>query len=79
MLFDQYANYVVQRLLTIAIEVHQKRRYGEIIWFDKLASRIRLRSKELQRYSSGKKILDMMAVTLYHQQQRQHHHYVYRY
>lgn len=71
MLFDQFANYVVQRLLTIAIEVHNKQRVGEISWFDNLAARVRLRSKELQRYSSGKKILDMLAATLYQQYPRQ--------
>lgn len=63
MLFDQYANYVVQRLLTIAIDVTNGNREGDKTWVERIACRVLANSKNLQRYSSGKKILDMLAMT----------------
>lgn len=63
MLFDQFANYVVQRLLTIAIDVSNGNREGDKTWVDRIACRVVANAKNLQRYSSGKKILDMLAVT----------------
>lgn len=63
MLFDQYANYVVQRLLTIAIDVYLGKRDGDKTWLERIAYHVRACSKNLQRYSSGKKILDMLAMT----------------
>jgi len=60
MLFDQFANYVVQRLLTIAIEVYHGKRKGEKRWLEIISARVLRCANNLQRYSSGKKILDML-------------------
>lgn len=57
MLFDQFANYVVQRMLEIAIEVYQGKREGNRYWLSKIVYHVKNAEKNLLRFSSGKKIL----------------------
>src|SRR4051794_8047558 len=61
MLFDQFGNYVVQRLFKIAIDVCSGRREGDQTWFATIAKRVRQSESSLRRYSSGKKLLYMLA------------------
>jgi pumilio RNA-binding family len=61
LLFDQFGNYVIQRLLTICIEVITKNRQGDSEWFFVLRDKILVSESKLQRYSSGKKILEKIA------------------
>lgn len=60
MLFDQFGNYVIQRLLQLAIDIRNRRRAGNPLWFDRLAVRIVEKESALLKYSSGKKILEML-------------------
>ncbi|KAI1715601.1 pumilio domain-containing protein 5 [Ditylenchus destructor] len=61
MLFDQFANYVVQRMLEIAIEVHEGKRAGDRSWLPKIVEHVKRSANNLQRFSSGKKILTTLA------------------
>lgn len=61
MLFDQFGNYVVQRLLAIAIEIRHGRRKGTGSWFDPLSKKIIVNASALLRYSSGKKIIEVLS------------------
>ena len=61
MLFDQFGNYVVQRLLSIAIEIRHGRRKGTGSWFDPLSKKIIVNAGALLRYSSGKKIIEVLS------------------
>ncbi|KAI6215841.1 PUM-HD domain-containing protein [Aphelenchoides besseyi] len=62
MMFDQYGNYVVQRLLTVAIDVATGRRQGDPNWLAMLAETVSRNKMALQRYSSGKKIINTLYV-----------------
>lgn len=64
MLFDQFGNYVVQRLLEILIEVKKGNRRGDPNWFDRLAVRLIENEKTLLKYSSGKKILEVLEMEI---------------
>lgn len=65
MLFHQYGNYVVQRMLDICCEAIRARRNGKKLpdleqrlgWLSRLETRIAHNRHRLARYSSGKKIL----------------------
>ncbi|KJH52829.1 RNA binding repeat protein, Pumilio-family [Dictyocaulus viviparus] len=65
MLFHQYGNYVVQRMLDICCEAARAKRNGinlpdieqRMEWLRRLESRIAQNRHRLARYSSGKKIL----------------------
>lgn len=58
MLFDQYGNYVVQRMLDIAIKVRLGQRVGDAAWFHQIVSYAHSVRTQLARYSSGQKILE---------------------
>ena len=60
MMFDQYGNYVVQRMLDIATQVRQGKRFGDPAWFDILANHITRNEHLLMKYSSGKNIIRML-------------------
>lgn len=60
MMFDQYGNYVVQRLLQVCIEVSQNRRIGDHHWIEILGETVVRNMSALQRYSSGKKIINTL-------------------
>jgi hypothetical protein len=60
LLFDQFGNYVVQRLFSVAIEVYEGRRVGDKTWFGTIATRVMQSEASLRRYSSGKKLLRMV-------------------
>lgn len=60
MLFDQYANYVAQKLLSIAIDVHGGCRLGDPKWIYILANTVDKNKERLCRYSSGKKIIETL-------------------
>lgn len=60
MLFDQYGNYVIQRLLEILIEVKNGNRSGELEWCDRLVKRLLEHEENLLKYSSGKKIIEVL-------------------
>jgi pumilio RNA-binding family len=60
LLFDQYGNYVCQTLIKIFAEVRSGRRQGDVQWFDRLAGRIHGHRLRLMKYSSGKKILELV-------------------
>jgi pumilio RNA-binding family len=64
MLFDQYGNYVIQRLLNMAIQARHGKRQGKAKWFDILAQRICLNAQALLKYSSGKKIIETVSAEL---------------
>lgn len=64
MLFDQYGNYVVQTMISIAIDVHEGRREGDLLWLARLSERIARHESRLMRYSSGKKIVEKMKQVL---------------
>lgn len=76
LLFHQFGNYVVQRLLTISMTANEHIERGEEIpfrekhknWARRLESRIFTNASRLKRYSSGKKILDML--TKFHNDRR---------
>ncbi|EYC36208.1 hypothetical protein Y032_0922g3054 [Ancylostoma ceylanicum] len=65
MLFHQYGNYVVQRMLDICCEAARAKRNGinlpdmeqRMEWLNRLETRIAQNRHRLARYSSGKKIL----------------------
>ncbi|KAK6015629.1 RNA binding repeat protein, Pumilio-family, partial [Ostertagia ostertagi] len=65
MLFHQYGNYVVQRMLDICCEAARAKRNGinlpdielRMEWLNRLEARISQNRNRLARYSSGKKIL----------------------
>lgn len=69
MIFHQYGNYVVQRMLSTCIEAARARISGiklrdmdnRLEWLQRLKDRIQTNEAKLSKYSSGKKILDMMA------------------
>ncbi|KAI6190830.1 PUM-HD domain-containing protein [Aphelenchoides bicaudatus] len=58
MMFNQYGNYVVQKLLTIATGIY--RRCGDSTLIDALNRTVMRNHSRLQRYSSGKKIIDTL-------------------
>lgn len=60
LLFDQFGNYVVQRLFSVAIEVYEGRRVGDKTWYSTIATRVMRSEASLRRYSSGKKLLRMV-------------------
>jgi hypothetical protein len=60
-MFDQFGNYVVQKLLQIAVEVSVGRRAGDSSWMSILKVAVVRNEQRLQRYSSGKKILEILA------------------
>lgn len=68
MLFHQYGNYVVQRMLNTCIEAARARQAGieltdmelRLEWLQRLKERILMSEGKLSKYSSGKKILDML-------------------
>ncbi|VDM41856.1 unnamed protein product [Toxocara canis] len=57
MLMDRFGNYVVQKMLDVVVAVRLGRREGSAQWYDRLAVCIIRRRDDLQKYSSGKKIL----------------------
>jgi hypothetical protein len=61
MIFDQYGNYIVQKLLQIAIEVVQGHREGDPSWLNLLSGTVIRNIERLVRYSSGKKIIAALA------------------
>jgi len=64
MLFDQYGNYIIQRLLNMAIKIRHGKRHGNASWFDALSSRIVQNAPALLKYSSGKKIIETVSTEL---------------
>uniref|UniRef100_A0A7E4ZV62 PUM-HD domain-containing protein n=1 Tax=Panagrellus redivivus TaxID=6233 RepID=A0A7E4ZV62_PANRE len=64
MLFDQFGNYVIQRLLNIAIQMRHNERPGEATWFQALSDKIIENAQALLKYSSGKKIIDILSCEL---------------
>ncbi|KAK5971650.1 hypothetical protein GCK32_011050 [Trichostrongylus colubriformis] len=68
MLFHQYGNYVVQRMLDICCEAARAKRNGinlpdmelRMEWLNRLEARITQNRNRLARYSSGKKILSTL-------------------
>ncbi|KAF7632629.1 Serine/threonine protein phosphatase 2A regulatory subunit [Meloidogyne graminicola] len=50
MLFHQYGNYVVQRMLEVAIQVRYGQRRGNPQWFDRIVSYAYSVSRQLSRY-----------------------------
>ncbi|GMR45484.1 hypothetical protein PMAYCL1PPCAC_15679, partial [Pristionchus mayeri] len=64
LLFHQFGNYVVQRMLTICLGINDRRPRLEPRtrdhWMYRLEDRINRSAGKLLRYSSGKKILDML-------------------
>ena len=63
-LFNQYGNYVIQRLLEILIEVRNGARAGSPSWFDRLAKRLIQNESNLMKYSSGKKIIEVLELEI---------------
>lgn len=61
MLFDQFGNYVIQRLLNMAIQIRHNKRQGKAKWFEILSQRICLNAQALLKYSSGKKIIETVS------------------
>jgi pumilio RNA-binding family len=61
MLFDQYGNYVIQRLLNMAIQIRHGKRQGKAKWFELLSQRICINVQPLLKYSSGKKIIETVS------------------
>ncbi|KAH7699065.1 pumilio-family RNA binding repeat containing protein [Aphelenchoides avenae] len=61
LLYDQYGNYVVQKMLNIAIDVLSGKREGDTQWFFSMRRKILLAAPRLENYSSGKKILRLLA------------------
>ena len=61
MLFDQFGNYVVQRMLDIAIKVRLGQRQGKLVWFNCIADYVISVRHQLARYSSGAKILETVS------------------
>ena len=74
MLFDQFGNYVIQRLLEILIEVKNGNRPGDPIWFDRLAKRLIENEQHLFKYSSGKKIIEVLEVEIGPFSENENHH-----
>uniref|UniRef100_A0A914LNL4 PUM-HD domain-containing protein n=1 Tax=Meloidogyne incognita TaxID=6306 RepID=A0A914LNL4_MELIC len=66
MLFHQYGNYVVQRMLEVAIQVRLGQRCGDQQWFDRIVTYAFSVGRQLSRYSSGKKVLETIKMTLAH-------------
>lgn len=64
MLFDQFGNYVIQRLLTMAIKLRHGKCQGNVPWFDVLSQRIIRNAPALLKYSSGKKIIETVSTEL---------------
>ncbi|KAL3120749.1 hypothetical protein niasHT_008041 [Heterodera trifolii] len=60
MLFNQYGNYVVQRMIPIARDVYQNRRPGDPNWLRHIAHCVQTNIEALSRYSSGKKIINSL-------------------
>lgn len=60
MLFDQYGNYIVQTLLKVLIDVKKGARSGDPKWFNILATRLIRYGDNLLKYSSGKKIIEVL-------------------
>jgi len=60
LLFDQYGNYIMQKLLLIAIAVCKGLREGEQNWMSILTQAVIRNRERLSRYSSGKKILALL-------------------
>ncbi|VDM46911.1 unnamed protein product [Toxocara canis] len=61
LLFDQFGNYVVQKMFEIAIDVRVGKRDGSTYWFDVLAQRIHQRYHQLRKYSSGLRLIGRLA------------------
>uniref|UniRef100_A0A7E4VQ75 PUB domain-containing protein n=1 Tax=Panagrellus redivivus TaxID=6233 RepID=A0A7E4VQ75_PANRE len=58
MLFDQFGNYVIQRLLNIAIQMRHNERPGEATWFQALSDKIiKISSIPLKSGATGPKAL----------------------
>uniref|UniRef100_A0AC34FA63 PUM-HD domain-containing protein n=1 Tax=Panagrolaimus sp. ES5 TaxID=591445 RepID=A0AC34FA63_9BILA len=66
MLFDQYGNYVIQRLLNMGIQIRRGKRQGKAKWFDVLTQRISVNVQPLLKYSSGKKIIETVSAEVGH-------------
>ena len=64
MLFDQYGNYVIQRLLNMAIQMRHGQRHGKAKWFGSLSQRVIRNAQALLKYSSGKKIIETVSCEL---------------
>lgn len=60
-MFDEFGNYVVQKMFEVAIDVRNGKRNGKLEWFDRLAQRIGERHDQLCRYSSGKKLIERLS------------------
>lgn len=61
MLFHQYGNYVVQRMLEVAIQIKLGRRGGDPLWYNEIVSYVINHRDRLSRYSSGQKIIDTIS------------------
>uniref|UniRef100_A0A915A4F7 PUM-HD domain-containing protein n=1 Tax=Parascaris univalens TaxID=6257 RepID=A0A915A4F7_PARUN len=66
LMFDEYGNYVVQKMFEVAIDVRNGKRSGKVEWFGRMAQRIDERHDQLCRYSSGKKLIDRLSKALKH-------------
>ncbi|KAI6220297.1 Fem-3 mRNA-binding factor 2 [Aphelenchoides besseyi] len=60
MLFNQYGNYVIQRLLAVAIDVVNDRRQGDKNWLVYIAHAVYRNKSAIDRYASGKKIIQSL-------------------
>jgi len=58
MLFDQFGNYVVQRMIAIASDVHMNKRRGDKKWLYLIKQKIVSCGYRLNRYATGKKIIE---------------------
>ncbi|KAH7711010.1 pumilio-family RNA binding repeat containing protein [Aphelenchoides avenae] len=60
MVFDQYGNYVVQTLLKVCKAAHDGLRPGSAMWLQRIDAKIRSVQPRLGKYSSGKKIIELL-------------------
>ncbi|KAI6241138.1 PUM-HD domain-containing protein [Aphelenchoides fujianensis] len=59
-LFNQYGNYVIQRLLHVAIDVVNGKRAGDKNWLVYIAHAVFRNKSAIDRYASGKKIIQLL-------------------
>lgn len=64
LLFDQYGNYVIKKILVELIKVRHGQRKGDPKWFNDLAAHILAKRRKLKNYTSGKCILAILKAEL---------------